>query len=94
MRTELVSASVGEPGKQTDLVRIDEAGSRRITDQGEGLLFSGVDADLIGSRQEGDEAELGGLQGMIRVVNAYRAVDEISVADLLNRRKHRIDMIV
>ena len=92
MRTELVSASAGEPRKPSDLIRIDEAGlPRPISDQGELLRQTQLYADFV---QERDESELAGLQGMMRVGNAYRAIDRIRAADMLKRRKHRIDMIV
>jgi hypothetical protein len=95
MRTELVSASVGAPGKQSGLVRVDKASLLpRIADQRRRLLMDSSYADVISSLQEGDDAELAGLQGIMRVGNAYRAIDRIRVTDMLNRRRHRIDMIV
>jgi hypothetical protein len=84
MRMELVSASVG------DLARIGEDGvSQPITDQCEPCRAY---AGLIRNLQE--DAEFARWQDIMRVGNAYRAIDRISVADMLSRRKHLIDMMV
>jgi hypothetical protein len=95
MRTELVSTSVGQPGKQNELVRIDEASlPRQATDERERLLGFGSDADFLRSLQDGEGAGFTGLQGKMRVDNAYRAIDRAQVADIQYRRKHRIDLLV